>query len=46
MYAKARRKGFWGIGRSEATLGYPLIGVPGLIAGEFDVLPAKRGDVL
>ncbi len=32
--------------RSEATLGYPLIGVPGVIAGEVDVLPAKWRDVL
>jgi len=32
--------------RSEATLDYPLIGVPGVISGEVDVLPAKRRDVL
>jgi len=32
--------------RSEGTLGYPFIGVPGVIAGEIDVLPAKRRDVL
>ncbi len=28
--------------RSEAAPGYTLIGVPGVIAGEIDVLPAKR----
>ncbi len=32
--------------RSEATLGHPLIVVPGVIAREIDVLPAKRRDVL
>ena len=32
--------------RSEATLGYPLVVVPGIIAGEIDVLPAQRRDVL
>jgi hypothetical protein len=31
---------------SEATLGYPFIGVPGVIASEIDVLPAERGGVL
>ena len=32
--------------RSEATLGYSLIGAPDGIADEIDVLPAKREDVL
>jgi hypothetical protein len=32
--------------RPEATLGYSLIGVPGVVASEIDVLPAKRRDVL
>jgi hypothetical protein len=32
--------------RSEAAFGYPLIGVPGVIASEIDVFPAKRRDVL
>ena len=32
--------------RSEATFGYPFIGVPAVVASEIDVLPAKRGDVL
>jgi hypothetical protein len=32
--------------RSEAPFSYPLIGVPGVIANEIDVLPAKRRDVL
>jgi hypothetical protein len=31
---------------SEATLGHPLICVPGVIARQIDVLPAKRGDML
>jgi hypothetical protein len=32
--------------RSEAAFGHPLIGVPGVIAREIDVLPAKRRGVL
>ena len=32
--------------RSEAAFGHPLIGVPGVIAREIDVLPAKRRDML
>jgi hypothetical protein len=32
--------------RSEAAFGYPLIGVPGVIASEIDVFPPKRRDVL
>lgn len=36
----------WASEGSEASLGYPLIGVPGVIAREIDVLPAKRRDVL
>ena len=32
--------------RPEATSDYPFIGVPGVIAGEIDVLPAERGDML
>jgi len=31
---------------SKATLGNPFIGVPGVIAGEIEVFPAKRGDML
>jgi len=36
----------WDSERSEASFGNPLIGVPGVIAREIDVLPAKRRNVL
>jgi hypothetical protein len=31
---------------SEATPGQPFVCVPGVIAGEIDVLPSERGDML
>ena len=46
MYSR-RTGGVSGVSeRSEATLGSPLIDLPGVIAGEIDVLPAKRRNVL
>ena len=47
MYAKGAAEGGFGLRRGlKPPLGHPLIVVPGVIAREIDVLPAKRRDVL
>ena len=46
MYAKDRPRRFWVLERPVATLSYPFIGVPGVVASEIDVLPTERRDML